>query len=253
MGDVSGASAIGDRAGPRGPAQPRSAPASVLIVDDFPICRSGIRAILAGDAGLTIVGEAASADAAVLLAGRIHPDLVVIDPVLNGDDATGAMRQIRELSPQTRILAFAKADEPDAVRAAVRAGADGFLPKGVALEALVDGIHAVLGGVAVIDPFLAMDALRGDEPANGDALPEPLTPRELEVLQLLGQGHTNPQIAQSLFMAVGTVKIHVEHILGKLGAADRTEAAVRASTLGLLGREESSSAHRPMPPSPAGK
>lgn len=253
MGDVSGASATDDRAGPRGPAPRRGALASVLIVDDFPICRAGLRAILGEDPGLTIVGEAASADAAVLLAGRTRPDLVVIDPLLNGDDATPAMRQIRELSPRTRLLAFAKTDEPDAVRAAVRAGADGYLPKGVALEALVDGIRSVLGGVAVIDPFLAMDALRGDEAANGDQAPEPLTPRELEVLQLLSQGQTNPQIAQRLYMAVGTVKIHVEHILGKLGAADRTEAAVRASTLGLLGREEPSSAHRPMPPSPAGK
>jgi DNA-binding NarL/FixJ family response regulator len=253
LGEQSGGTATGDRAGPRGSAQRRSAPATVLIVDDFPVCRAGIRAIMGEDASVNVVGEAGSADAAVLLAGRLRPDLVVIDPVLNGDDATSAMRQIRALTPGTRMLAFAKNDDPEAVRAAVRAGADGFLPKAVSREALVDGVAGVLRGVAVIDPFLAMDALRGDEAENGQAIPEPLTPRELEVLQLLSQGQTNPQIARRLYMAVGTVKIHVEHILGKLGAADRTEAAVRASTLGLLGREDPASAHRPMPSSAAGK
>jgi two-component system, NarL family, nitrate/nitrite response regulator NarL len=223
----------------------------VLVVDEFPIWRQALTAVLGGFPGLTVVGEADTADAAERLARRLRPGLVVIDPVMASGDAYEALSLMRAELPDARLLVFARTDDLDVATEAIRRGADGFLVKTVSQSALLNAVQRLLRGQSVVNPDLALRALRaGSAGTPHAAAPEPLTPRELEVLRLLGAGHTNPQIARSLFMAVGTVKVHVEHILGKLGAASRTDAAVRAAGLGLLRPEpdEAASATRPMPP-----
>jgi DNA-binding NarL/FixJ family response regulator len=225
----------------------------VLVVDEFPISRLGLSSLLGGYPGLCVVGEADTAESALRAAQRLRPGLVVIDPVMTTGDAFAALRTMRAELPDVRLLVLAKNDDLDVATEAIRCGADGFLIKTVSQTVLLNGVQRLLRGETVVNPELALRALRAAAPSGSDlSAPDPLTPRELEVLRLLGAGHTNPQIARQLFMAVGTVKVHVEHILGKLGAAGRTDAAVRAAGMGLLRPEpeEASSATRPMPPSP---
>ena len=208
----------------------------VLVVDEFPISRLGLTSLLNGYPGLHVVAEADDGSSAERAARRVRPGLVVIDPVMAKGDAFDAMSTIRVELPLTRILVLAKSDDLEVAARAIRCGADGFLVKTVAQSALLNAVQRLLRGETVVNPELALRALRagGASPAPELSTPEPLTPRELEVLRLLSTGRTNPQIARQLFMAVGTVKVHVEHILDKLGAAGRTDAAVRAASLGLL-------------------
>ena len=232
---------------------PPPPPARVLVVDDFPISRLGLSSLLDGYPGLYVVGEADDAESAASAAARLRPDLVVIDPVMAGGDAFGALRAIRAELPDARILVLAKNDDLEVAVESIRCGADGFLVKTVSQSTLLNAVQRLLRGESVVNPELAFRAVRAAAPASSDPdlpTPDPLTPRELEVLRLLSAGHTNPQIARRLFMAVGTVKVHVEHILSKLGAAGRTDAAVRAASMGLLRPEPngSSSADRPMSP-----
>ncbi|HEX2193744.1 MAG TPA: response regulator transcription factor [Candidatus Limnocylindria bacterium] len=230
------------------------AAASVLVVDEFPITRVGLRAVLDGYPGLTVVGEADSAAAAEDAARALRPELIVIDPVMSRGDGFAAVRHIRADLPDARILVLTKSGDLDVAAEAVRCGANGILVKTVTQNALLNGIHRLLRGEPVIDPQVAVRAVASvnapGETARSLSMPEPLTPRELEVLSLLSNGHSNPEIARRLFVAVGTVKVHVEHILGKLGASDRTDAAVRAVGLGLLtpAASEPASADRHMPP-----
>jgi DNA-binding NarL/FixJ family response regulator len=222
----------------------------VLVVDEFPIARRGLTSMLDGYPGLDVVGEADDASSAEDAARRLRPDLVVIDPVMGRGDGFGALRAIRAELADARILVLAKTDDLEVASEAMRCGADGFLVKTVTQSALLNAIQRLLNGEPVVDPQVAARAVRaGAAPPAIESMPDPLTPRELEVLRLLSLGHTNPQIARQLYMAVGTVKVHVEHLLGKLGATDRTDAAVRAAGMGLLTPEpeETPSAERHMP------
>jgi DNA-binding NarL/FixJ family response regulator len=222
----------------------------VLVVDEFPIARSGITSMLDGYPGLDVVGEADDAASAEDAARRLRPDLVVIDPVMARGDGFEALRTMRAEHQEARILVLAKTDDLEVASEAMRCGADGFLVKTVTQSALLNAIQRLLNGEPVVDPQVAARAVRaGGPPSPVESMPDPLTPRELEVLRLLSLGHTNPQIARQLYMAVGTVKVHVEHLLGKLGATDRTDAAVRAAGMGLLtpDQEEGPSAERHMP------
>jgi DNA-binding NarL/FixJ family response regulator len=222
----------------------------ILVVDETPLGRSGIQAMLAATRDLYVAGEAATPDAALAAARRLRPDLIVIDPAMREADGMELLRALRRELPDVRVLVFTDRDDADLVTAEVQAGADGILLKHCTRAELLRAIHMLLRGEAVIDPYVAFQALRAAEPSTvarrGAGVPEPLTPRELEILRLIGRGHSNPQIARRLYVALGTVKAHVEHILGKLGAADRTEAAVRAAGLGLLD-EPQRSAERPRP------
>jgi DNA-binding NarL/FixJ family response regulator len=225
--------------------------ARLLVVDETALARGGIRAMLAGARDLFIAGEATSPRDAIAAARRLRPDVVVIDPAMRHGDGLDLLATLRRELPDARLLVFTDGEEPELITAEVRAGADGILLKHCSRPELLRALHRLLRGEAVIDPYVAFQALKAaDRPAAGggraSGLPEPLTPRELEILRLIGRGHSNPQIARRLYLALGTVKAHVEHILGKLGAADRTEAAVRAAGLGLLDESEPS-ADRPMP------
>ncbi len=197
----------------------------MVIVDPSPLARAGLRSALES-AGLQVVADVAILESVDLSASAI-PRLAILSA---GRGPVDGVDVLRAAAPNLRILVLA--GEETEVAGAVRAGADGILPTDAEAERILDAIDDLLEGRAVLDPTLAFRALR----TRGEPIPDPdpLTARELEVLRLLSEGKTNPQIASRLFLAVGTVKVHVEHILSKLGASDRTDAAVRALSRGLL-------------------
>ena len=211
--------------------------ARVLIVDDHELARAGLRALLATANDLLVVAEAADGRAALSLAHRFQPDLILMDvrmPQLDGISATAA---IKEALPQTAILLLTIYDNPHYLLRAVQAGAAGYVLKDATRATLLGAIRRTLRHEPLLDPHTLahLTAHLAAHPAPNAAPPQdPLTPRETRVLNLLAHGHTNPQIAAYLGIATGTAKIHVERILAKLGVSDRTQAAVRAIHLGLV-------------------
>ena len=215
--------------------RPRVSPARTIIADDHELARAGLRSMLEGDRGLTLVGEASNGREAVALCRELQPDLALLDVRMPDMDGLAATREIRQTCPQTRILIVTTHANPDYLLAALKAGAAGYVLKDVTRQDLLSTIRRVLRGEAVLSGDIATQTLQrlAGRPA-GQSVPELLTPRERDVLVQIVEGRTNRQIAQLLSLSVGTVKIHVEHIIAKLGVADRTQAAVRAVESGLL-------------------
>jgi DNA-binding NarL/FixJ family response regulator len=212
----------------------------VLIVDDHPLFREGMRGRLDRVGEITVVGEAASGDEAVDLARELEPQVVLMDikmPGLNGIEAT---REIRQASPEVGVLVLTMFEDDDSVFAAMRAGANGYLLKGSGGEEVVYAIRAVASGEAVFGAGVAeriIGFLSGPRPATPRrAFPE-LTEREEEVLSLVAQGKSNQEIASRLFVSLKTVRNHVSNILLKLQVADRAQAVIRARDAGM-GRDE---------------
>ena len=213
----------------------------VLVVDDQALFREALVALMAVQAGIDVVGEAADGQEAVEAVGRLRPDVVLMDlrmPVLDG---VGATRRLRVDHPGVRVLALTTFDGDAEVFPALRAGAVGYLLKGATTERLVEAVVAADRGESVLAPSVAAKLVARvatlPDPAPGrpaQPLVDPLTDRELEVLRHLAAGKSNREIAQAVFLTEGTVKNHVTSILAKLGARDRTQAALRASALGLL-------------------
>jgi DNA-binding NarL/FixJ family response regulator len=199
----------------------------VAIVDPSPMARAGLTSFLLADGRFSVVAESADCAGILPMLTEVTPDLLVID---SGDAPLSGLARVRSAAPNSRMLVLARSEVR--LGEAVRAGADGFLLKDADGAQILAAIDQLLSGHAVLDPELALHALRSN--VNDVGTPDPLTPRELEILQLVSEGKTNPQIAKRLFLAVGTVKVHVEHILSKLGATHRTDAAVRALGRGLL-------------------
>jgi len=209
---------------------------TVLIVDDHPVVRQGLRTFLGGQHGLRVVGEAADGRAAVDEARRLAPDVILLDlsmPVLGGLDALEALRAA---SPDSRVLILTSSTTDEAVLPAMRAGASGFVVKDIAPAALVQAIATVAAGGSYLAPSAARRVLGevGTNRAASPAGPAPLTPREHEVLGLLTKGLANKAIAIQLAMSEKTVKTHVSSILMKLGVTDRTQAAVWAVRQGMF-------------------
>ncbi|PLS77206.1 MAG: DNA-binding response regulator [Chloroflexi bacterium] len=216
----------------------KSSPARVIIVDDHELARAGMRAMLSGAEELQIVGEASTGREAVALCRRLQPDLALIDLRMPEMDGLVTTRAIKQEAPATNVVIVTLQDNPDYLVEALRAGAAGYVLKDASRHELLSAARRVLRGESILDGELAGRALKrlaSAAPAPELAIAEQLTPREREVLQLLAQGQTNREIAHNLTISVGTVKIHVEHIIAKLGVADRTQAAVRAVELKLLG------------------
>ena len=213
----------------------------VLVVDDQALFREALVALLAVQPGIEVVGEAADGREAVEAVGRLRPDVVLMDlrmPVLDG---VGATRQLRVDHPSVRVLALTTFDGDAEVFPALRAGAVGYLLKDATTDRLVEAVLAADRGESVLAPSVAaklvarVAALPEPDAASApQPLVDPLTDRELEVLRHLAAGRSNREIAQAVFLTEGTVKNHVTNILAKLGARDRTQAALRASALGLL-------------------
>jgi len=198
----------------------------VLLVDDHPVVRQGLRALLSTQDGIDVVGEAADGEAAVAAAERLSPDVVLMDVVMPGIDGVEALRRICERRSQTRVVMLTSyADERQAMEA-VDAGASGFLLKDASPRDVVAAIRAAHRGEAVLHPSVAAKLLA--ERRRPPAAHADLTARELEVLRLIARGLQNKQIAAQLHLSEKTVKTHVSAILRKLGVADRTQAAMYA-------------------------
>ena len=207
----------------------------VLIADDHPLFREGMRGRLDRVADVAVVGEAASGDEAVELAHKLEPDVILMDikmPGLNGIEAT---REIQQSSPQIGVLVLTMFEDDDSVFAAMRAGAKGYLLKDSGGEGVVHAIRAVASGEAVFGPGVAermIGFFSAPRAAPQRAFPE-LTEREEEVLSLVAQGKGNQEIAAGLFVSVKTVRNHVSNILLKLQVADRAQAVIRARDAGM--------------------
>ena len=202
----------------------------VLVVDDHAVVREGLRTFLALQEGIDVVGDADDGLEAVEAAARLAPDVVLMDLVLPRVDGVEAMRRIRERRPEARVIVLTSFADDEKLLAAVRAGAAGYLLKTAPPQEVVRAIRAAHAGGAVLDPSSAGRLLQAL--ASGQREVQPLTPREREVLALIGRGYANARIALELGIAEKTVKTHVSHVLSKLGVADRTQAALYAAKLG---------------------
>jgi NarL family two-component system response regulator LiaR len=198
----------------------------VLLVDDHPVVRQGLRALLSTHEGIEVVGEADDGEAAVAAADRLSPDVVLMDVVMPGLDGVEALRRIGERRPQTRVVMLTSyADERRAMEA-VDAGASGFLLKDASPRDVAAAIRAAHRGEAVLHSAVAAKLLA--ERRRPPAAHADLTARELDVLRLIARGLQNKQIAAELHVSEKTVKTHVSAILRKLGVTDRTQAAMYA-------------------------
>ena len=246
--------------------------ARILIADDHALVREGLRTMLSGEDGIEVIAEANDGQQALDVCRELKPDLVLMDvrmPVMDGLEAT---KKIKAEMPQTSVMMVTMHENPDYLFEAVKAGAAGYVLKDASGERLLGAVRRTLEGESPLNQELAMQLLvrlstessdggrsEGGSPhthptgseatgpeadrvgpsGSGQSIEaaqiESLTPREVEVLRLLSQGQTNPQIAQNLQVSRGTIKIHVQHIISKLGVSDRTQAAVRAIEAGLLG------------------
>jgi DNA-binding NarL/FixJ family response regulator len=212
----------------------------VLLADDQALFREALATLLSARPEVAVVGEAGNGAEALARAAELNPDVVLMDlrmPVLDGVAAT---RRLRVEQPGVRVLALTTFDDDEDVFAALHAGAVGYLLKDVSSERLVEALLAAVRGESVLQPSVAAKVVARfttlpDEPApRRQPLVVPLSDRELQVLRLLAKGSSNREIAATLFLAEGTVKNHVTNVLAKLGARDRTQAALRAQALGLL-------------------
>ncbi|HEX6492587.1 MAG TPA: response regulator transcription factor [Candidatus Dormibacteraeota bacterium] len=207
-------------------------PVRLLLVDDHAVVREGLRAFLRLVPGLEVVGDAADGASAVAAARSLRPDVVLLDLVMPGGDGVAALRLLRTEVPQARVLVLTSFTDDAQIFAAMEAGAAGYLLKDVEPDALVSAVRAVAAGDPALHPRVATRLMR-----RGVAL-EPrlveLTPRERDVLRLIVEGLANKEIARRLGIGEKTVKTHVSRVLDKLGAADRTQAAVVALRTGMV-------------------
>lgn len=204
---------------------------SVLIADDHPMVRQGLRVFLDVQPDIEVVGEAADGAQAARLAQQLRPDVVLLDLVMPGTDGVTAIELMTEAAVDSRVLIVTSFGEYRTVVPAIRAGARGYVSKDVEPSALATAIRAVAAGHVLLGPEVAA-ALLGADPArsSGDGVeadPQ-LTAREREVLDLIARGRSNREIARALTVSEKTVKTHVSSVLMKLGVADRTQAALWA-------------------------
>jgi two-component system, NarL family, response regulator LiaR len=207
----------------------------VLIVDDHAVVREGLRAFLETQDGIEVADEAADGNEAVEAATRLRPDVILMDLVMPGLDGVGAMRALRERVPEARVIVLTSFLDEDKLLPAIRAGAAGYLLKNAEPKELVRAVEAAHAGEALLDPVVAARLVQTLAADGGVDPIDRLTPREHEVLVLIGRGFPNKRIAQELGLAEKTVKTHVGHVLAKLGVTDRTQAAVLAVRAGLVG------------------
>jgi DNA-binding NarL/FixJ family response regulator len=204
----------------------------VLVVDDHALHRDGIRQIFGQHPGIEVVGEADSAELALVLVNQLHPSVVLMDIRLPGMNGIEATRRIRRDHPGTRVLVVTAYDDDEYVRGALEAGASGHLSKAAPARELVQAVRAVTAGGTVIEPLALTHLLSGT--TGGPPAASQLTERELAVLKLLAEGLHNKQVASRLGISQRTVERHCDNIYAKLGVGSRTEAVVRAISSKLV-------------------
>jgi len=218
-------------------ARQRGAPARLVIADDHELARLGLVGALQGERGLMVVGEARDGQEAVELCRELQPDLVLMDIRMPRLDGLGATAEIVRTCPHTRVIMVTMQEDPEYLIEALKVGASGYLLKESGKPEIVGAIRQVLGGESLLNAGLVSELLQRLE-REGRATDEPvshtLSDRELDVLRLLVAGKTNREIARDLILSVSTVKTHVEHVIAKLDVADRTQAAVKATRLGIV-------------------
>ena len=215
-------------------------PIKILLVDDQPLFREGLRTLLSVQGDFEVVGEAGNGEEAIRLARIYHPSVVLMDlqmPVLDGVTAT---RRLKAELSECRVIVLTTFDDDDKVFEGLRAGAVGYLLKDAPSEKLAEAIRLAARGESFLQPSVAAKVvaefarLSADTRAHAPSLVEPLSEREREILVLITGGASNREIAERLFLAEGTVKNHITNILGKLGVRDRTQAALKGKELGLV-------------------
>ena len=212
-------------------------PIRILVADDHPIVRDGLVAVLSTQPDFEVVGEAADGRQVVEQALAFQPDVILLDLEMPEVDGVQALEQLRKLGQSVRAVVFTAFDTDERILSALRAGAKGYLLKGAPREELFNAVRVVHAGGSLLQPVVASRLLeRFSEAVPLMAAPEQLTPRELEVLAWVAQGHPNKEIAERLAISQRTVKFHVSSIMGKLGAANRTEAVALAVQHGLIER-----------------
>ena len=230
-------------------ASPAAAPITVLVVDDHTLFRRGLIALLALDEGLQVTGEAGDAAEAMNLARRLQPDIILLDNHLPGVLGIDAIRGLREMAPAARVLMLTLSEDAQHLATALRNGAQGYLLKTIDGELLAEAIRRAFCGEPVVSPELMGKLVAAFQSQGAPELPAPvptdsaavgataaisagftpLSPREEDVLREIARGASNKEIARTLDIAETTVKIHVQHILRKLGLSSRVQAAVYAS------------------------
>ncbi|MBF9069900.1 response regulator transcription factor [Streptacidiphilus sp. NEAU-YB345] len=219
----------------------------LLIADDHPVVRDGLRGLFAGDREFEVVGEAGDGAEAVRLTEQLQPDVVLMDLRMPGTDGVTAIRELAARGSSSRVLVLTTYDTDSHVLPAIEAGASGYLLKDAPRDDLLRAVRATARGEAVLAPSVAallMSRVRGSEAATAGAPPAnaadavastgPLSQREVEVLQLVASGATNREAAAKLFITEATVKSHLLNIYAKLGVSDRAAAVSEAFHRGLL-------------------
>ncbi len=218
----------------------------VLIADDHSIVRRGLRTLIAGEPDMKVAGEASDGYEVVAQARELHPDVILLDLVMPGQNGLDALAQIKSEDPNARVLVLTSFGDNDRVFSAIRAGASGYLLKDASPEQLLQAIHDVYNGESHLHPTIALKMLReldnpDAETAHRPLTDDPLSEREVEVLRLVAQGASNQEIAKTLTISERTVGNHIGSILRKLHLANRTQAALYALRRGLVDINEPSS------------
>jgi NarL family two-component system response regulator LiaR len=206
----------------------------VLIVDDHPVVRKGMTTLLAGEEDIDIVGEASNGKQALDQVEKLHPDVILMDLVMPEMDGIEAIQRISSQYPEIRILVMTSFTADEKVFPSIKAGALGYLLKDSDPEDMIRMIHQVYRGELSLHPMIARKVIQElNRPADQALTTEPLTEREVEILQLIAQGLNNQEIADRLNLKDATVRTHVSNILGKLHLANRVQATLYALRKGL--------------------
>ncbi|WP_372964449.1 two-component system response regulator NarL [Marinobacter sp.] len=212
-------------------------PASILLIDDHPLLRRGIKQLIELEPEMEVVGEASNALEGIEQALRLEPDLILMDLNMPEMDGIEALKQLREHNISSRIIMFTVSDQEDDVVSALRAGADGYLLKDMEPDDMIAQLHqAAVGKMVISDRLttLLAEALRSNKPQKSSRPDfDSLTPREKDILKLIAEGLSNKMIGRKLDISDGTVKVHVKHLLKKLSLRSRVEVAVWAVEEGL--------------------